>query len=384
MGESQSVWALGFMSGTSLDGVDAALLRTDGVEIAEFGPAAYRAYSEAERGALKAALARAAATAPAAAKALRWAAEARIVADAHLGATASLDASRAAIVGFHGQTVLHRPEVGVTVQIGDAARLADGLGKPVVHDFRSADVAAGGQGAPFAPFYHYALARRAGLSAPCAILNLGGVGNVTFIDPSAPAPEAPGALLAFDTGPANAPIDDFVAARAGKSFDADGALAAAGTPDEALIARWIAATPYLRAPAPKSLDRDDFAFVARDLDAKSLEDGAATLAGFSAACVAEAARLAPARPTRWLVTGGGRRNRALMRRLAERLGAPVEPVETLGADGDALEAQAFAFLAVRSLRGLPLSAPGTTGCPAPLTGGALQRPSAPPRAAIRP
>lgn len=370
-------WALGFMSGTSLDGVDAALLRTDGIEIEAFGPTAYRPYRDLERAALKAALARAAALEPrAAGDPAHWTTEARLVAEAHLGAAAELDLERAELVGFHGQTLLHRPEDGVTVQIGDARRLAEALHVPIVHDFRSADIASGGQGAPFAPFYHFALARRAQLSRPCAVLNMGGVGNVTFIDPTGSEAEAPGALLAFDTGPANAPLDDFMHARAGAPYDADGAAAAAGAADQALIERWIAATAFFARPAPKSLDRDDFAHLSEDLAAHSLEDGAATLTGFAAAAVREAARQALATPAFWFVTGGGRRNPTLMAALRRALGAPVEPIEALGVDGDFVEAQAFAYLAVRALRGLPLSAPGTTGCAAPACGGALARPDA--------
>ena len=374
MSESDAQWALGFMSGTSLDGVDAALIRTDGVDIFEFGPGAYHRYQDRQQRALRDALRRAAQLTPheAAEKSL-WAREARLLADAHLACVEELgeDAPQAEIAGFHGQTILHRPDVRVTVQIGDAEALAEGLGVPVVHDFRSADVAAGGQGAPFAPFYHLALARHAGLTEPCAFLNMGGVGNVTFVDPTAPAPEAEGALLAFDTGPANAPIDDFVRSRSGARFDENGALAAFGMADEALIGQWVASASYLQEPAPKSLDRNDFASIAEDLGGHSEHDGAATLAGFAAACVSEARKLAPRPPSRWFVCGGGRHNPALMKALSDRLGAVVEPVEAIGVDGDFVEAQAFAYLAVRSSRGLPLSAPGTTGCPSPTLGGVL-------------
>jgi anhydro-N-acetylmuramic acid kinase len=223
------------------------------------------------------------------------------------------------------------------------------------------------------PFFHFALARRIGAAAPLAFLNLGGVGNVTWVDPQAEAPEAPGALVAFDTGPGNALIDDLLAARLGQAFDADGAVAAAGRVHEDVLAD-LAAHPYLRRPPPKSLDRQDFHPFLDRVAGLSTEDGAATLAALTAACVAEGARHFPEPATRWLVCGGGRRNRTLMRMLAARTNAEVEPVEAAGLDGDMLEAQAFAYLAVRVLRGLPTSAPSTTGARLPVSGGRISRP----------
>lgn len=390
------IWALGMMSGTSFDGVDAALIESDGADLGAVGPGAFRPYDEPERAVLRAAIADAVAASDAEAQtpgfADRFQAAARIVTDAHIEAARAamaLAPKAPALIGFHGQTVLHRPHLGVTVQLGEAARLAAALGAPVVYDFRAADVAAGGQGAPFAPFYHFALARRLGLR-DAAFLNMGGVGNVTWIAPGAGDPAEPGAILAFDTGPANALIDDWMALRAGKPFDENGAAAAAGRADAGFVSSWIAATPYLAETPPKSLDRQAFQAVFDDLVARapSIEDGAATLAAFSAATVAAAKPHLPAPPARWLVCGGGRRNPALMAALAHALGAPVEPIETaaaaLGPDlgaaragagapgfGDLLEAHAFGHLAVRSRRRLPLSAPGSTGAPHPIQGGRL-------------
>lgn len=370
------LWALGFMSGTSLDGVDAAIIRTDGTRVDAVGATGYRPYAPAQRAALRDTLAAAAALTPeAAAEPERWRDIAAIVTDAHLAAAAEIDYSAVELIGFHGQTILHRPEARVTVQVGDAKRLAGALRRPVAHDFRAADVAAGGQGAPLAAFYHFALAQRAGLTESCAFLNMGGVGNVSFVDPTRPSPDAPGALVAFDTGPANAPIDDFVRARSGAPYDPAGALAAAGRIDEERVARWAASAAYLALPAPKSLDREDFSFIGRDLDGHSTEDGAATLTDFAAYCAAAATAFAPQPPKRWFVTGGGRRNTTLMARLAARLEGEVAPVEALGVDGDYVEAQAFAFLAARVARGLPISAPGSTGCPAPVAGGRIMEPS---------
>jgi anhydro-N-acetylmuramic acid kinase len=266
------------------------------------------------------------------------------------------------IVGFHGHTILHRPAEHRTWQLGDGALLARLLGLDVVADFRSADVAAGGEGAPLAPLLHAALA--AALPTPLAILNIGGVANVTWIGEASE-------ILAFDTGPGNALIDDWVRRHTAATADIDGAFARSGRASEAHITRFLASPFFDRLP-PKSLDRDDFRpFIPEGL---SLEDGAATLTEMTAAGVAAAARHFRAPAREWLVCGGGRHNPALMEALGRRLGAPVRPVEAAGWNGDALEAQAFAYLAVRSLHGLPLSLPSTTGVAHPTCGGRLFRP----------
>ena len=272
-----------------------------------------------------------------------------------------------AVIGFHGQTVLHRaPELGrmgATRQLGDGALMASLLGIPVVHDFRSADVRAGGQGAPLSACYHAALLRDA--PPGTAALNLGGVGNLTWAGPD-------GALVAFDTGPANAPLNDWVEHHTGQPMDRGGALARAGRVDEARLERLLR-HPYLAAPPPKSLDR--FSFTAAMADGLGLEDGAATLAAFTAAAVGRGLDLLPEHPARLAVCGGGRRNPAIMDALRLRAGAEVLSAEDLGWRGDAIEAECFAFLAVRRLRGLPVSFPGTTGVPAPMAGGVLSSPS---------
>ena len=263
------------------------------------------------------------------------------------------------VVGFHGHTILHRPAEGQTWQIGDGALLAQRLGLGVVADFRSADVAAGGQGAPLAPLFHAALV--AALPKPLAILNVGGVANVTWIGEAEE-------ILAFDTGPGNALIDDWVHRHTGAAADFGGALARAGRVSVTHVARFLEHPFFDRRP-PKSLDRDDFRAVAAA--GLSLEDGAATLTEMTASAVAEAVRHFPAPPREWLVSGGGRHNPALMDTLRRLLAAGVRPVEAVGWDGDALEAQAFAYLAVRSLEDLPLSLPSTTGVPQPTRGGRL-------------
>jgi anhydro-N-acetylmuramic acid kinase len=280
-----------------------------------------------------------------------------------------MPASAVGVVGFHGQTVLHRPDRGLTVQLGNGGALAGRLGIPVVFDFRAADVAAGGQGAPVVPVFHRALVRLLKRAHPVAVLNVGGVANVTFIDGHAD-------LIAFDTGPGNALIDDFVRLRTGQPQDDGGRAAAAGNVDESAVAR-VLAHPFFAKPPPKSLDRNAFRhWVAEEgrLASKSTQDGAATITAITAAAVARAIPVLPRTPAGWIVAGGGTRNPTLMRMLAERLApAPVETASAVGWAADALEAQAFAYLAVRALKGMPLTFPTTTGVPRPLTGGVLAR-----------
>jgi len=359
----------GLMSGTSMDGVDAALLATDGEEVEAFGPTHFRAYSEAERAVLRAALAAATGLDDRSARPEPLAAAERIVTDAHaeaveaLLARADVDASRIGLVGFHGQTVFHAPARGLTVQIGDGPALARRLGIPVIHDFRAADVAAGGQGAPLVPVYHRALVRSAGLQGDVAVVNIGGVANVTRIG-------ADGSLVAFDTGPGNALIDDLVRERTGAPMDRDGRLSLAGKVEPQTLAE-LMADPWFALPPPKSLDRDAFsrAPVAR----LSTEDAAATLAAFTAEAIARAVALAGG--AQWIVVcGGGAHNPAILARLAEMSGAAISTADQHGWSVDFMEAQAFAFLAARFVAGLPASYPQTTGVPLPTVGGVLASP----------
>ena len=355
--------ALGMMSGTSLDGVDAAMIDTDGEAIAGFGRSGFRAYGREERAGLRGALG-------AWPEALGPEVE-PLVRKAH--AELAADFPEAEVVGFHGQTLAHDPAGRGTHQAGRGDLLAHDIGRAVVWDFRAGDVACGGEGAPLVPFFHFACARAIGATAPVAFLNLGGVGNVTWVDPRQPAPEGPGALMSFDTGPGNALLDDFLFRRRGLPFDPDGEVAAAGRADARILAG-LASHPWLQRPPPKSLDRQDFHGFLDQVEALSTEDGAATLTAITIACVAAAARFFPEPPSRWLVAGGGRRNRTLLAGLAAQANVPVEAVEAVGLDGDMLEAQAFGFLAVRVLRGLPTSAPTTTGVRHPVSGGRISRP----------
>lgn len=364
---------LGLMSGTSLDGIDLAVIDSDGERVTGFGPALTVPHLPATRAACREASRLAAAWRPGdTVPAAITDAEARITEAHRLAVRHFLEVTGEQgieLIGFHGQTIAHRPAERLTWQIGDAQGLADAFGLPVVGGMRLADVAAGGQGAPLVPLYHRALVLSSslhpGAGGPIAILNLGGVGNVTWIAGDAEP-------VAFDTGPGNALIDDWALRHTGIPVDRDGALAAAGRVHQDVLAA-LMDHPYFDLAAPKSLDRDDFTLA--PVRGLSPADGAATLTAFTAASVAAARAHFPAPVERFLVTGGGRLNPTLMAMLRERLGVAVEPVETLEWRGDSLEAEAFAFLAVRSLKGLPLSVPGTTGVPRPLTGGQTFRPS---------
>jgi anhydro-N-acetylmuramic acid kinase len=344
---------IGLMSGTSLDGVDAAVLETDGEAVQAFGPSLTLAYPPALRARLRAVIGACGDDADGAeAELTTW----------HIDAVQRLGVA-AELIGFHGQTVLHAPERRLTRQIGDAHMLASATGVPVACDFRLADVAAGGQGAPLAPLFHAALA--AALPKPLLVVNIGGVANLTWIG------EGADDILACDTGPGNALLDDFMFARTGTPVDQDGATAQRGAPNRRILEGWLAHA-FFAQPAPKSLDRQHFADALTALEAVSTADGAATLAAFTAEAIARTSLPAP--PRRVLVTGGGRKNPAIMAALGMAMGVPVDAVEAVGWDGDALEAQCFGFLAVRVLRGLPLSLPGTTGVKQPMPGGRIVAP----------
>lgn len=353
--------ALGLMSGTSMDGIDAAIVETDGARIHHLGPSIFLPYTEDWRARLRGAVADATAGTELVDGLTRLHAEAvRRCLDA-----AGLAAGAIDVIGFHGQTILHDPANGITVQIGDGDLLAELTGVQVVSDFRTKDMAAGGQGAPLAPIIHCVLGQDQ--TRPLAVLNIGGVANVTWLGSGADA-ETGHHMLAFDTGPGNAMIDDWVRTRAGLDFDADGALAARGQVDQARLAA-LMQNPYFSRPPPKSLDRN--AFDASLMDGLGLEDGAATLAAFTVDSVAAAAAHFPEPVSQWIICGGGRKNAYIMALLAERLESPVRAAEDAGWDGDALEADAFALMAVRRLKNMPISFPGTTGVEKPLTGGRL-------------
>lgn len=354
--------AMGLMSGTSMDGVDAALLVTDGVDVFQFGKALNRPYDMEMRAELRAVCGK---------KALEGGKEvseiekkmtlfhAEVVAE--LLELAGLRAEDVDVIGFHGQTLFHNPSEHQTLQIGDGDLLASETHIPVVNRFKYADMANGGQGGPLLPSYHAALARD--MEKPIAILNIGGVTNITWIGEN-------GELVAFATGPGNALIDDWMMKKHGTNMDYDGNMAAAGTVDEKIVATMMK-RPYFKKAPPKTLDRDEFSERIMDnLEGASVADGAATLTAFTAQAIACGARdFLPKPPKKWIVSGGGANNPTLMRMLRQRLEAPVEVASKVGWDGDAMEAQGYAFLAARSIFGLPLSFPGTTGVPHSMCGG---------------
>lgn len=346
--------AIGLMSGTSLDGIDAALIKTDGVRVFEHGPVFSAPYEAGFRDKLRVCLGHQFADTSLIAEFTQT--QSDIV--QHLLTDNGLTSADIDLIGFHGQTIFHDPANRLTVQIGDGQLMADLTRIDTIAGFRVADVAAGGEGAPFAPLYHQALAHE--LDGTLAVLNLGGVGNVTYLEGDT--------VLAFDTGPANALVDDWVLRHTGQTYDEDGRIAAKGTVNMAVLAQLLD-HPYFDMQPPKSLDRDQFPTSC--VDGLSLEDGAATLLRFTSESIKRSLDHLPVAPKRWLLTGGGRKNPELLRLITEAVAAPVGAVEDVGWRGDDLEAEAFAFLAVRSLRGLPLSLPSTTGVPEPMTGGTL-------------
>lgn len=367
--------AIGLMSGTSMDGIDLAVVETDGIDHVRRGPSAFVPYEAAFRRRIEAALDDAKAIANRDERPGDLAALDREITLRHARAVAKFrtdvaEAARAQLVGFHGQTVLHRPQKALTVQLGDGGLLARETGLPVVFDMRAADMVHGGQGAPLVPVYHAALARSlAGEHArfPVCFVNVGGISNVTWVPRE-------GDPVAFDSGPGNALIDQWVSAEGGVPFDADGMIASEGGVVAAVVERYLA-EPFFDRKAPKSLDRNDFSLdLAGPLE---LSDGARTLAAVSAGAILKAADHMPEPPKLWIVCGGGRKNPHIMSDLragAEPRRATVLLAEDVGFDGDAMEAEAWAYLAVRARAGLPLTYPTTTGCREAVTGGRLALP----------
>jgi anhydro-N-acetylmuramic acid kinase len=365
MANNQPLTALGLMSGTSLDGIDAAVIVSDGVQLIEACAVGSFPYDPAFREDLRACLGKFV-DEPGVADIAGELTCRHVQAVKQVLQENNMKASDIDLVGFHGHTILHCPQGRLTVQIGDPATLAKEIGIRVIGDFRSNDVAEGGEGAPFAPLFHHALC--GALEKPLAVLNVGGVANVTWIGEGGTLEEPN--ILAFDTGPGNALIDDWVSTTTGRSMDEGGRLAHAGTVQEETLDGFLANAYFGRTP-PKSLDRDDFAWAMQAVAGLTVEDGAATLSAFSVLSIGKAREHFPEAVKRWLVTGGGRHNDTIMAMLDLHLGGGVDPIEAINCNGDALEAQAFAFLAIRSLYGMPLSLPKTTRVPRPMGGGTL-------------
>lgn len=362
--------AIGLMSGTSLDGIDVAFIETDGESVVRRGPVRTFAYDPAMRRLLTAAISEARIARDRAGRPGVLATAEMKLTDRHIAAVESfltqegIDGASIDVIGFHGQTVLHKPEAQLTIQLGLGARLADMLSIPVVYDMRAADVAAGGHGAPLAPIYHRALVAAAKTALPTVVVNIGGVANVTCIGRD-------DALMAFDCGPGNALIDDWMLRHTGEARDEGGATAARGAIDGDIVAACLS-EDFFQARPPKSLDRDRFR--PEGLDDLSVEDGAATLVAITVGGIAAAAAHFPDVPRTWIICGGGRHNAAIMRALTNAVSGDVITAEQAGFSSDSVEAEAWAYMAVRSLDGLPLTFPGTTGIAQPMTGGILARP----------
>jgi anhydro-N-acetylmuramic acid kinase len=372
-----AICAIGLMSGTSMDGIDVAMLRTDGINSVEVGPSFFAPYDTAFRRRLEASLETAKKIERREERPGELAELEREITLRHARAVAAFLASdagkwgRPEIVGFHGQTILHRPHLGLTVQLGDGALLAGKLGIPVVYDMRANDMRHGGQGAPLVPAYHGALAGslpgRFSRRYPVVFVNIGGISNITYVP-------ATGDPIAFDTGPGNTLIDQWVSREGGVPYDSGGAIANEGGIVAKVVARYMAA-PFFARSGPKSLDRNDFTLEAAA--GLELSDGARTLAAVSAEAILKAVEHVPEAPKLWIVCGGGRKNPHIvgdLRKGAEKTGAEVIVAEDAGLNGDATEAEAWAFLAVRSMKGLPLTFPTTTGCREAVSGGVLAKP----------
>jgi anhydro-N-acetylmuramic acid kinase len=371
MAENKVYTAIGLMSGTSLDAVDAALIETDGYSYIKPLSFISLPYEESIRAEIRACYGQKDRSAP-----VVQAAE-KIVATEHVKAVkalldhAKITASDVDLIGFHGQTIYHAPKDGVTHQIGDASLLAQEAGIDVVADFRSNDVKLGGEGAPLAPLYHWARIHSAKQEFPVVVLNIGGVSNSTWLGANDDE------IMAFDCGPGNALMDDWVQRHTGKRYDEDGRLAESGATKTELVEEWLQ-HDYFARPAPKSMDRDQWDIaglgkLTHELNELSIEDGAATFLKFTVEAIVKGVEQMPSPPKHWYACGGGRHNKALMKHLAQRLSelgyGALHSVDDLGWDGDATEAECFGYLAVRSKLGLFLSLPTTTNTPAPCTGG---------------
>ncbi|NBU13077.1 MAG: anhydro-N-acetylmuramic acid kinase [Alphaproteobacteria bacterium] len=356
--------AIGVMSGTSMDGIDVALIETDGDSLIKCQAFGSGDYEPALRKILLDRLSTPSlASTPPPEALVEAVTDAHVFAVEHMMKQNLISSEEVDLVGFHGQTIFHAPERRITIQIFDGQRAAHRLNIPVASDFRTADVLAGGQGAPLAPLYHRA--KLGDVKEPTAILNIGGVSNITYCDADN--------VIAFDTGPGSALIDDFMRKRVGVAFDRDGLLARSGKSNEERLQNWLAHSYFKKAP-PKSLDRNHFHDISSDLNSLSDSDGAASLLDFTVKSIVHARDHLPQTPQRWFICGGGRHNQFLMECLQNNLGVPVKSVEALGWNGDMLEAECFAWLAVRAVKGLVLSLPMTTGVPKPMSGGRIDYP----------
>lgn len=368
-------YAIGLMSGTSCDGIDAALLRTDGVNILSRGPNSFLPFTLAEQEEIRAVMKNVAACEGKNARLTAAMKVEDLITAKHIEAVEKffssfdLNAEDVDVIGFHGQTMFHDPDEFYSIQIGDGAALAKALGIPVVYDFRSEDMRMGGQGAPLVPVYHRALVRQAEMELPVAIVNIGGVANVTYVVGTQDINNNDGGdMLAFDTGPGNALLNDWVEKHTGEKMDFSGRYASAGTVNDEIVNRFLS-QDYFEVTPPKSLDRNSFEIP--DFDGLSLEDGAATLTEITVRSIAHAMKFMDSLPRQWIVVGGGALNDEMVHRLECILDMELTNSKNIGWDADFMEAEAFGFLAVRHLAQLPISFPSTTGVKKSSCGGLL-------------
>ena len=366
--------AIGLNSGAALDGVSAALLRTNGEDVIEVGSSRFFPYDRdmkiALRRAEKAALEHRDGAADIG-KASKDVTDFHVVAVDEFLNAAGLKRTAIDIVGFHGHTIFHRPKrtpesAGRTWQIGDGRVLAEETKIDVVNGFRDADISAGGEGGPIASIYFAALAKSLEPDGAVGVIDLGRISSVTYV----PKTDSPLDILAFDAGPGAALIDEWVALKTGEPMDFDGELARSGKVHSDIL-RMMLLNPYVRRKPPKALEKSDFKIEA--VLNLSVADGAATLTALTAACIRASLPHLPAAPNDWIIVGGARRNLALTDAIGMALDADIHTAESLGWRGDDLDAQAVAYLAVRSLRKLPLTYPRTTRTPRPTLGGTYHR-----------
>ena len=356
--------AIGLMSGTSMDGNDAALLETDGYHSIKVIDYIERPHEENLKALLKACDGKQDRTTSEMRAAEQVFSDSQIPLINELLERNALSASDIDVIGFHGQTTFHQPAEKTSVQLGDGQILATKTGIKTIYNFRQADMDAGGQGAPLIPIYHQALLKSKSMNLPIAIVNIGGVSNLTWIDGTA-------SLIGFDTGPGNALIDDWVSAHTDQAFDDGGKIAAEGRVNDAIVEQFLT-HPYLKKNYPKSLDRNAFADLSvNDLN---LEDGAATLMEITARSISIGIHACPKKPSAIYIAGGGRYNTALLNRLHSITNLPVHDINKTGLNGDSIEAEGFAYMAVRTLLNEPISFPQTTGCRAPTVGGTIVQP----------
>ncbi len=353
------ITAIGLMSGTSLDGIDVALIKSDGQKIISRDTNKYYPYSPKIRNSLTKLINNKINSLLEIKEIELEITKKHIAAVKDFLAKNKIDKKDVDVIGFHGQTILHHPEQKITWQIGNAQMLASNIGIDVVADFRTKDLVFGGQGAPLVPSYHLALFQD--YKKPLLVLNIGGVTNVTYIKNNAAENLiAEENLIAFDVCFGNAPLNDLVYEKTGKDFDKNGLLAKSGKVNHDFV-KAILALGYFKKQPPKSLDRNQFDLVIKKFSKLIMEDILASLVFVIGQAVNNVLKFLPSKPLEIIVCGGGRKNLEIMNSIKNATQIKTTNIDDLKIDGDFVEAQAFGFLAIRNLLNLPTSYPKTTG-----------------------